>query len=126
MSGRRQESGARAEAAARDHLEARGYHVRQVNFRCRSGEIDIVAEHDGQVVFVEVRSHESGDFGLPRESIGPRKQRRLSRAAMTYLKQKRLGEVSSRFDVVEVFLDADGNPRSINVIPNAFEPRGIA
>ena len=122
---RKQEAGALAEAVAREHLEGRGYRVLATNFRCRSGEIDIVAKHQGQLVFVEVRSRQGTDFGLPRESVGPQKQQRLSRAAATYLKQNRLGEVSCRFDVVEVMLDSDGRPREITILRDAFEPRGI-
>lgn len=60
------------------------------------------------------------------ESIGPGKQQRLSRAAVAYLKRKRLGEVSCRFDVVEVMFASDDRVRQIEVIRNAFEPRGIA
>ena len=121
----RRETGAAAEAVARSFLEGRGYRIRAANFACAGGELDLVAEQGGQIVFVEVRSHTSDAFGLPRESIGPGKQRRLARAADAYLKRQRLGEVSWRFDVVEVYLDGAGKPQHMELLTDAFTPKGV-
>lgn len=113
-------SGERAEALACRTLLARGYKIRERNFRCAVGELDIIAEHAGRIVFVEVRSHSTDQFGAPRESIGHHKQRKVAQVAQAYLKRRRLRGRSVRFDVVEVLTDATGRPTSVNVIENAF------
>ncbi len=125
MTSRRRQTGDAAEGVARTHLEQAGYRLLGSNFRCPGGEIDVIAEHGGQLVFVEVRSHSSDAFGLPRESVGAGKQRRLARAALTYLKRLRRSDVSWRFDVVEVYLDADGRAQRVEVLADAFTPEGI-
>jgi putative endonuclease len=116
----RQRTGDIAEEAARRALLARGYRIRDRNFSCALGELDIIAEHDGRVVFVEVRSHSSEAYGAPRESVGSGKQRRVVQTAQAYLRQHRLHGRSVRFDVVEVTLDRAGRPQAVNVIENAF------
>ncbi len=78
------EAGRRAERAAREYLVGRGYAVREVNFRTRFGEVDIIAEKDGCVVFVEVRARRAGGLVGPAESVTARKLRRLVQAALEY------------------------------------------
>ena len=93
--------GRRAEALARRWLEAHGLTFVEANYRCAAGEIDLVMR-DGQVtVFVEVRYRASNRFGEPVETIGPRKQRRLTLAASHYLQRVApRGSRECRFDVV--------------------------
>jgi putative endonuclease len=121
----RRETGDSAERAARGELERRGYRIVAANYRCRGGEIDLVAREGDAWVFVEVRSHSVDAFGPPRESIRAGKQRRLSRAAAAYLRANRLNDVSWRFDVAEVRTAPDGRVQSVEVIENAFRPRGV-
>ena len=81
----RQTTGARGEALAADHLRNQGYGILQTNWRCRRGEIDIIAQDGATLVFVEVRTRSSGQAGSAEESVTPAKQRRLAELAQTYL-----------------------------------------
>jgi putative endonuclease len=107
-----------AEQIAADHLEAHGYRIVEKNFACRLGEIDIIAQHLGELVFVEVRSRGSASSLNPVFSVDRQKQKRIIRAAEVYL-GKHYPKVSpaSRFDVVIVTL---GEPAVVEVIQNAF------
>ena len=115
--------GTAAEQLAARFLRARGYRILQMNYTCAAGEADIVAEADGALVFVEVKSRASADFGPPREQVGPAKRRRLSRVAELYAKQHRVSDRSIRFDIVEVELDERGAPHSASVVVGAFGDR---
>jgi putative endonuclease len=107
-----------AEQIAADHLEAHGYRIVEKNFTCRLGEIDIIAQHLGELVFVEVRSRGSASSLNPVFSVDRQKQKRIIRAAEVYL-GKRYREVppASRFDVVIVTL---GEPPVVEIIQDAF------
>jgi putative endonuclease len=96
--------------------------VLERNFRCPSGEIDIVAKDGKTTVFVEVRSRQAKGFGTPEESITLLKRTRLIRAAQWYLKQRKLFDSSARFDVVTIRWNGENleNPE-FNWIVNAFE-----
>ena len=111
--------GAEKEAFVCEWLEKNGYRIIERNFRCRSGEIDIVAREGGYLVFLEVkyRSHEGQ--GLPEEAVDRRKQRIISRVALYYLRRYRYGESTPvRFDVVALFGE---NTFSVALYQNAFE-----
>jgi putative endonuclease len=112
--------GQRAERIAASQIAQMGYRLWQTNFRCRYGEIDIIAWDGDCLAFVEVRSHYSRDFGTPRESIAARKQSRLSMTAQVFLSENNLHEATCRFDVVEVVF-AKGAPPAIEVIQGAFD-----
>lgn len=104
------------EKAAGAWLEAQGYEILQYNFRCRSGEIDIVAKDGGYLVFVEVKYRRSEAAGNPLEAVDFKKQRTISRTAFYYLLTHGYGELTPcRFDVVSVLGE------EIRVIKNAFE-----
>ena len=79
--------GQAGEDIARRHLEERGYALREANYRCRWGEVDLVMEHEGAVVFVEVRTKRSTAFGTPEESVTAAKRKRLTATAYTYLQE---------------------------------------
>ncbi len=102
-------------------LRARGYRILERNFRIRSGEVDIVAEHGETLVFVEVKARSSTDLADPQESVTPGKQRRIARAAAAYLAGRKGREPFTRFDVVEVFVTPAGQVQRVNVIEGAFE-----
>lgn len=110
--------GQKGEALAVAHLKKRGMRIETRNFRCRLGEIDLIAWEGQTLVFVEVRSRTSVDYGLPQESIDYRKQRRLRQIAQFYLYGR--SEKTVRFDVVAVQFDQQGNPQHIEHITNAF------
>ena len=107
------------EKLAAERLETAGYEIVAHNYRCASGEIDLIARHRGDWVFVEVRTRRGGKFGTPEESITPRKRAHLKAAAQTYLQQNQLSDVPWRVDVVAVELSTRGELRRVSVIENA-------
>jgi putative endonuclease len=119
--GFRQRLGRAGEDAAVDALRARGYRIVERNVRLRHGELDVVAEEAGDLVFVEVKARRSAAYGTPAEAVGPRKQRALVRLAAGYLTRRRLGERACRFDVVEVQVDPSGRVRA-EILRDAFRP----
>jgi len=120
----RQQLGRAAEEAAARFLEARRLTILARNYRCRSGEIDIVAETaDGVIVIAEVRLRASDRYGGGAGSVGWRKQQRIQRAACHLLaRHPALGRRPLRFDVLDLAPDgADGY--RIQWLPHAFEAR---
>jgi putative endonuclease len=109
------------EIAARRELEQRGYRILALNYRCRQGEADLVAEHGEDLVFIEVKARSGLRHGLPREAVGHTKQQRLGHAALHYCHNHDEGERPVRFDVVEVLL-LHGEVAAVVVLPDAFSP----
>ncbi len=109
--------GHRGEEIAATHLKRNGYRIIRRNFSCKVGEIDIIAQHDGYLVFVEVRSRTDGSSLNPIHTIDRHKQERIIRAAQVYLDRHFTGTPQVRFDVVIVTVT---NPPSVEVIPDAF------
>jgi putative endonuclease len=110
--------GATGEDIAAAFLKKQGYKVLERNYRAPLGEIDLIARHQGALVFIEVKTRRSERFGAGQEAVHSAKQAKLRKLADYYLKQKRLGEVTVRFDVVGI-LWQEGKPR-IEVIEGAF------
>jgi putative endonuclease len=108
------------EIAARE-LIRRGYTVRERNWRSAEGELDIVAEHDRLLVFVEVRTRRGDRFGTPEESITPAKRAHLIATAQAYLQSHSLEDRDWRIDVVAVEMSAPGDLLRVDVIENAIE-----
>jgi putative endonuclease len=104
-------------------LESLGYEIIERNYRCRGGEIDIVAREGGDLVFVEVKPRRSLDFGSGSEAVDARKQQKLILAAQTYLIERDLGEIDARFDIAEVYF-IDGSPATIELTKGAFAAEG--
>lgn len=102
--------GALAEALAAEFLAAHGYLIRERNFQCRLGEIDIIAiaPSPALLVFVEVRRRRASRFGSGSESVDQRKQRKIVRAAAMYLSVRRVpDDWQTRFDVIGVGASAN-------------------
>ncbi len=118
----RAELGRRGEALATALLEARGLTIVERNFRCRAGEIDLIALDGPTLVFVEVRSRRGDRLGTPFESVDPRKQARVTRVARHFLATRGFAERDVRFDVVGVRFDAD--PPAVEHLRGAFEAAG--
>lgn len=116
--------GRRGEEAAARHLAALGYRILERGLRQRAGELDLVALDGRTVVFVEVKTRQAADHGSPADAVDVRKQTRLTRAALAYLKRRRLLEHPARFDVVSIVWPADDAEPSIRHLRNAFEARG--
>ena len=96
--------GRAGEDLAAQHYRRLGYRVLERNYRCRYGEIDLVARKDRQLVFCEVKTRTAGPWGLPAEAVGWRKQQRLRQLATHWLSERRPGRVDVRFDVVSVIV----------------------
>lgn len=117
---RRRSTGRLGEEAAARYLSGIGYGIKERNWRCRSGELDLVAECDGCLIFVEVRTRSSYRFGHPAESVEARKQAQVRRTAQVYLHMNGHRDARIQFDVVAVQVGRDGRVGDILHIPNAF------
>ncbi|MCX7717463.1 MAG: YraN family protein [Candidatus Sumerlaeaceae bacterium] len=108
-----------AEQAVADMLQAQGWRILERNFRCRAGEIDIIAEDHGQIVFIEVKARSPRAWQRPAEAVDETKQHRLTAAARTYLRRYR--EPSPhRFDIASVCLDESDRIAQIDIEHSAF------
>ncbi len=110
------EAGERLAAA---HLRRKGHRIIAANYRCRIGEIDIVSECDGIIVFCEVKTRRSDSRGAPFESVTIRKQAKLRRLAEYFLLREFGRMKTCRFDVVSLWIDDAGRPDILH-IENAF------
>ena len=112
--------GFKAERAASGFLRDQGLIIREANFSCRAGEIDLIAMEGDCLVFVEVRARQRGDLVDGAESISASKKRRLIRAARFFLHRHGLDECFCRFDVIAVRLERSGQ-HHFQWIKNAFD-----
>lgn len=111
--------GVQGEQVAAAYLTAHGYRIRERNFRCRLGEIDLIAEEGGRVVFVEVKTRRGHHYGLPQEAVNRAKQERLRRLAEYYLRGHGGLDRPCRFDVLAITALPDGTAR-VELIRGAF------
>lgn len=102
MTQQRRHLGIKGENIAVRYLIKKGFQILDRNFRCRLGEIDIIAMDKGCLVFIEVRTKSSIKYGLPQESVTQAKINKLRRLAQFYLVQKSLYDINIRFDVIAV------------------------
>ncbi|QMV40190.1 YraN family protein [Cohnella cholangitidis] len=119
---RRVAVGKAGEDAAAHHLQQSGYLVEGRNWRCRSGELDLIARDGETLVFVEVRSRSNPSrFGTAVEAVTPRKCRQVRELATIYLKQRKDDAILSvRFDVVAVTFGKDGGLVEVKHLQGAF------
>jgi putative endonuclease len=118
MSDARQELGRWGEERAAQHLESIGYKILERNWRCRRGEIDLIAQTDDMLVFVEVKTRRGRDFGMPEEAITRKKVKRLLELGQYYLLEKDREDVDWRVDMVAVELDRAGNLLRCEHVPD--------
>ncbi len=111
--------GKSGEEIALHYLEDKKYKIIAKRFRLFRGEIDIIAFDRKTLVFVEVKTRKSRDFGLPEESVTPSKQQQIKKIAQGFLTKNNLHDVECRFDVISLsFNEKEGY--SIRHINNAF------
>lgn len=115
-------TGDQGEEIASAFLTARGYRILERNFRCRGGEVDIIARAPGDksLAFIEVKARKGLSYGVPQLAVTPFKQRQISKAALTWLSIKGLHDSNARFDVIAILLHTDA-PHDIEHIQNAFD-----
>lgn len=123
VSKERQALGKSGEELAVAELRRRGYAILARRYRTRHGEIDIIAEDRGAVVFVEVKARVTGEYGGAAAAVTPLKQRRLTAMAVHYLAIRRWLDRPCRFDVVAID-DASGVCPRVSVYPSAFDAQG--
>ena len=112
--------GNRGEAEVANYLRKKGYTLLASQWRCRFGELDLVAKDKrGTVCFVEVKLRGVGSIALPREFVDAHKQERLRKTAAAYLSTHEL-DAPARFDVAEVYEESNGVLR-IEYLEQAFE-----
>ncbi len=113
--------GQRGEDYAAQRLATLGYTIIERNWRCPAGEIDLVAEQRGTLVFVEVRARRGDRLGTPEESITPAKRAHLIAAAQTYLDEHGQSDWNWRIDLVAIEIGPHDEVRRCEVIENAIE-----
>lgn len=118
-SGRNIDLGKRGEDAACMFIEREGFEILERNWRCASGEADIIAIDDGCLVFIEVKTRAGDVAGLPEESVTPEKRRRYEEIALAYLRASDFGNIFIRFDVASITL-LDENRAMLRYHRNSF------
>jgi putative endonuclease len=116
---KRKDVGILGEKLAKDFLKKKGYRIRDTNFRCRHGEIDVVAEKKGSLIFIEVRTKTGTGFCSPEESVTFAKKEKLIASALAYRDIHQNLPLSWRIDFVAVELDQNGKATRIELIENA-------
>lgn len=106
--------GVKGETLAKQFLLDKGYKILEQNYTTKIGEIDIIAQIDDVIVFVEVKDRATKRFGLPREAVTAYKQQKIRKVAMQYLVAKKKSDMLARFDCVEILGD------TITHIENCF------
>jgi putative endonuclease len=116
-------TGRKGEEVACRHLLANGYDIVERNYRCRLGEIDVVARRGDLTVFVEVKTRTGPGHGAGHEAVTPAKRQRVIRAAQAYASAHELLETPIRFDVISVDCAAPGHRVRHDL--GAFDSRGV-
>ena len=116
--------GDRGERAAVKYLKTQGFRIIAKQYRSSFGEVDIIAEDRRTTVFVEVKTRTSTNDGQPFEAVDLRKQEKITRIALAWLKQHDRLEQSARFDVVSILWPDESGEPQIQHFRNAFEATG--
>ncbi|MFC1712891.1 YraN family protein [Candidatus Poribacteria bacterium] len=117
----RKEVGAKGEKLAAKFLKRKGYKIIQRNYNCKLGEIDIIAEQDRTIIFVEVKTRRTQEFGPPQNAITAAKRSQISKVALFYIREKKLVDQSCRFDVIGITFSPESRKPEIEHIENAFQ-----
>ena len=124
MTLRKKKLGAQGEQIAINYLHNRGYHILERNYRNKLGEIDIIAKHGNDLVFIEVKTRSDNMFGSPLEAVTSAKQRQLAKVALEYLSRQNCLDQPARFDVVGILLrakpEAQSQEAKIELVQHAF------
>lgn len=115
------DTGKQGERMAAEFLARKGYEILAMNYRKRYGEVDIIARRRATLIFVEVKTRQSGKFGTPFDAVDNRKQRQLTRVAQEYLATHTPKADTVRFDVIAVYWSTSRAAISIEHLENAFE-----
>jgi len=119
----KKELGKKGEEVALPFLKKNGYRIVERNYVCKMGEVDIIAKEKDTLAFIEVKTRTSNAFGPPQLAVTPSKQMQLSKAAWSFLKEKRIENVRARFDVVAILIRPEGE--EIELIRDAFDSKWV-
>jgi putative endonuclease len=108
MTRQRKQLGSKGEDIACRHLEHQGTKILERNWRCQSGEADIIAREDDDLVFIEVKTRSSAAAGFPEEAVTREKRRKYEKIAMDYLFTHNLPSARVRFDVMALLIGDNG------------------
>ena len=111
--------GDKAEERATKYLKSKGYKILKRNYLCPLGEVDIIAQKDGAIVFVEVKQRSSEAFGGALFAVTKAKQQKVAKAAASFLKQSKAEYTALMFDIIAITED------KLEHIQNAFVPSGL-
>jgi putative endonuclease len=111
--------GAIGEKYAAEYLKSKHYEILQMNFRCRFGEIDIITKDKEKIVFVEVKTRRSTNYGKGMEAVGFHKQQKIKKVALYYLKKNAPKFSDIRFDVIDILIRKE-HVVKIEHVENAF------
>ncbi len=114
MTDLRREFGTEGEEVAAEFLRGKGMEVMERQARTRFGEIDLVCRDGDEVVFVEVKTRKTDEFGPPETSITPTKFRHMARAAEAYIEERKWEDRPWRLDVVAIQLKETGDPEILH------------
>ena len=112
------------EDVASKYLKDKGYKIKERNYRTFLGEIDIICEYKGNIIFVEVKTRRSDKFGCPEEAVNFIKQRKIIKNALCYLSKYHLWEKNCCFDVILISVSSHKDIKKIKHISNAFSLDG--
>lgn len=112
--------GERGEMAACGFLKKHGYEILEKNYKCKLGEIDVIARRRGRLAFIEIKTRTSTQRGTPQDAVDLRKQEKIFKVAQWYMKEKKVGEIPVAFDVVAI-LWGEGQTPEIRLIADAFQ-----
>jgi len=112
--------GGKGEEVAKAYLQSLGYQILLENYTTPTGEVDLVAMDGKVLVFVEVKTRSSVEYGPPEAAVTPWKQRQIIRAAERYLLETGVKEAACRFDVVTVTFSPEERAPRITLIKDAF------
>jgi len=110
--------GKEGEKKASRYLKKNGYEIIEKNFRCRGGEIDIIARQGNTLIFCEVKARRNKLYGTALEAVTPSKREKIKTTAKIYMQKNNLKNIDCRFDVVTI--DVEDGKELINLIQNAF------
>jgi putative endonuclease len=112
--------GSWGEMQAADFLETNGFKILEKNFRVFEGEVDVVAEKDGSIHFVEVKTRSSTRFGSPEDSLVRKKQMRLLRAGYEYLERNLIEDIDFQFDLIAIECSPNRELRRLTYYENVI------
>lgn len=112
--------GALGENISENYLKNLGYKILDRNFRCKCGEIDLIAVNKNYICFIEVKTRYGINYGIPAESVIYSKQQKIYKTAQVYIMMKNIVNSNFRFDVMEITLNNYNNDFTVNHIENAF------